>query len=405
MSGFGPAASRSPGTPVVHEADQLDQPYQPYQPWSQQHNRRVLLPVLGLVALAIPGLVVLGVISTDIGSDAVLVGAMAAVLPVVGVVAAFLWVDRWEPEPSRLLFAAFLWGAGVSVLGAAIVNDTAAVLGERVLGDGGGDLVGAVISAPIVEEAFKGAFLVGLVWLRRREFDGVVDGIVYAGLVAAGFAFTENILYFARAFATDGLVGEAGSVVIVFMIRGVLSPFAHPVFTVMIGIAVGLAVRRRSPIGRVALPLAGYLAAVVLHALWNASAGLGVLPAFYAVIMVPLFGGLIALVIWQRRREQRVVAAQLAGFASAGWIAPSEVPLLASLAGRRGWRSAVRRRAGEQAAEAVRDYQNAVTELAFLSDRVQRGTVGEETGRWHRDTLAAVMAARDRAVHAPPRVR
>ncbi|MGH3882284.1 MAG: PrsW family intramembrane metalloprotease [Pseudonocardiaceae bacterium] len=355
--------------------------------------------------MAIPGLIVLGAISTNIGGGAVLVGAMAAVLPVVAVVAAFLWVDRWEPEPSQLLLAAFLWGAGVSVLGAAIVNDTAAVVGEQVLGKGGGDLVGVVISAPIVEEAFKGAFLVGLLRLRRREFDGVVDGIVYAGLVAAGFAFTENILYFGRAFATDGLVGESGSVIIVFMIRGVLSPFAHPVFTVMIGIAVGLAVRRRNPVGRVALPLAGYLGAVALHALWNASAGLGFLPAFYAVIMVPLFGGLIALVVWQRRREQRVIAAQLVGFAGAGWIAPSEVPLLASLAGRRGWRSAVRRRAGEQAADAVRDYQNAVTELAFISDRVQRGTVGEETGRWHHDTLAAVMAARDRAVHAPAGVR
>ena len=396
MMGFGPAASHSPGTPVAQER---------YQPWGQQHNRRVLLPVLGLVALAVPGLIVLGFISTNIGGGAVLVGAMAAVLPVIPVAAAFLWVDRWEPEPSRLLFAAFLWGAGVSVLGAAIVNETAAVLGEQVLGKGGGDLVGAVISAPIVEEAFKGAFLVGLLWLRRREFDGMVDGIVYAGLVAAGFAFTENILYFGRAFATDGLVGESGSVVIVFMIRGVLSPFAHPVFTAMVGLAVGLAVRRRNPVGRVVLPLVGYLGAVVLHALWNASAGLGFLPAFYAVIMVPLFGGLVALVVWQRRREQRVVAGQLAGFASAGWIAPSEVPLLASLAGRRGWRSAVRRRAGEQAADAVRDYQNAVTELAFLSNRMQRGTVGSETGRWHHDTLAALMAARDRAVRAPPRVR
>jgi hypothetical protein len=116
--------------------------------------------------------------------------------------------------------------------------------------------------------------------------------------------------------------------------------------------------------------------------------------------MVPLFGGLIALMLWQRRREQRVVAGQLAGFASAGWIAPTEVPLLASLAGRRGWRSEVRRRAGERAADAVRDYQNAVTELAFLSDRMQRGTVGSETGRWHHDTLAALMAARERAVWA-----
>jgi hypothetical protein len=49
----------------------------------------------------------------------------------------------------------------------------------------------------------------------------------------------------------------------------------------------------------------------------------------------------------------------------------------------------------------VRDYQHAVTELAFLSDRMQRGTVGSETGRWHHDTLAALMAARERAVHAP----
>ena len=389
MTRSGPAACRPSRTP------------QRYQSWNQQHSRWVLLPVLGLVVLAVPGLIVLGVISTNIGSGAVLVGAMAAVLPVILVVAAFLWVDRWEPEPSRLLLAAFLWGAGVSVLGAAIVNDTAAVLGEQVLGNGRGDLVGTVISAPIAEEAFKGAFLIGLVLLRRREFDGVVDGIVYAGLVAAGFAFTENVLYFGRAFATDGLVGEGGSVVVVFMIRGVLSPFAHPVFTAMIGVAVGLAVRRRNLFGWVLVPLVGYVPAVVLHALWNASAGLGFFPGFYAVIMVPLFGGLIALVLWQRRREQRVVAGQLAGFASAGWIAPTEVPLLASLAGRRGWRSEVRRRAGERAADAVRDYQHAVTELAFLSDRMQRGTVGSETGRWHHDTLAALMTARERAVHAP----
>ncbi|HEY2724765.1 MAG TPA: PrsW family intramembrane metalloprotease, partial [Pseudonocardiaceae bacterium] len=149
------------------------------------------------------------------------------------------------------------------------------------------------------------------------------------------------------------------------------------------------------------LPILGYAAAVSLHALWNASAGLGLLPVVYIAIMVPLFAGLIALVVWQRRREQRVVAAQLPGFANAGWIAPSEVPLLASLAGRRGWRSAVRRRAGDQAADAVHAYQNAVTELAFLRDRMARGTVGREAGRWHQEALAALTEARERAVRAP----
>ncbi|MGH4016498.1 MAG: PrsW family intramembrane metalloprotease [Pseudonocardiaceae bacterium] len=396
MSAFGPTAQ-----PPSSSRPSATPPYGAHQSWGQRHNQRVLLPVLSLVALAIPALIVLGFLSTNIGQAAVLVGTMAAVLPVLPVVAAFLWVDRWEPEPSRLLLAAFLWGAGVSVLGAGVVNDTAAMLGDHVLGAGGGDLVGALISAPIVEEAFKGAFLIGLVWWRRDEFDGVVDGIVYAGLVAAGFAFSENILYFGRAFATDGLVGEAGGVVAVFILRGVLSPFAHPLFTAMIGIAVGIAVRRRNPAANVVLPLLGYTAAVLLHALWNASAVFGFLPIVYFVFMVPLFAGLIGLVVWQRRREQRVVAAQLPEFAGAGWIAPSEVPLLASLAGRRGWRAAVRQRAGPHAARAVRDYQNAVTELAFLRDRMQRGVVGQEAGRWHHETLATVMAARERAVRAP----
>lgn len=384
MTGFGPAAPGPPGIPAQHSQ---------------------VLPVLGLVALGVPVLIALGVISTNLGGAAVLVGTMAAVLPVLPVVAAFLWVDCWEPEPSLLLAAAFLWGAGVSVLGAAIVNDTATVIGERVLGTGGGDLVSAVISAPVVEEAFKGAFLVGLLWLRRRELDGVVDGIVYAGLVAAGFAFTENILYFGRAFAVDGLVGDGGSVAVVFLMRGVLSPFAHPVFTAMTGIAVGLVARRRNPSwlpARGCLGV-GYLGAVALHALWNASAGLGVLPAFYGVIMVPLFGGLITLVVWQRRREQRVISAALPRFAGVGWIAPSEVPLLASQAGRRGWRSEVLRRAGGPAADAVRDYQHAVTELAFLSDRMHRGAVGPDTGRWHHEALAELVAARDRAVRVPDR--
>ncbi len=376
-------------------------PREPHQPWARQHNKSVLLPVLGLVALAVPGLYVLSLVGAAIGSTALLVGAVAALLPVVVVVAGFLWVDRWEPEPSRLLLAAFLWGASVSVLGALFVNETAAVLGELVLGAGGGTFASLVISAPLAEEGFKGAFLLGLLWWRRREFDGVVDGVVYAGLVAAGFAFTENILYFGRAFADAGLAGAGGGVVLVFVLRGLLSPFAHPLFTAMTGMAMGVAARSRSSTVMVVLPVLGYLGAVILHALWNFSAAAGLFVAVYPLIMVPIFGALIVLVIWQRRREQRVVAAQLPGFAAAGWIAPSEVGLLASLAGRRNWRAAVRSRVGDEAADAVRDYQAAVTELAFLRDRMARGTVGAEAGRWHHQSLQAVMTARARAVNAP----
>ncbi|MCY7340457.1 MAG: PrsW family intramembrane metalloprotease [Pseudonocardia sp.] len=373
-------------------------------PTSQRQRRGVLGPVVGLVVLGICGLIVLGLLAGRVGPGGVVVGALCALLPVGPVVAAFLWVDRWEPEPPRLLLLAFLWGACFAALSAILINSSATIYVDAVLGGGSGDVVGTVVVAPIVEEAVKGAFLVGLLIFRRREFDGIVDGIVYAGLVAAGFAFTENILYFGRAVAEDA-AGDGGGVFAVLVLRGVLSPFAHPLFTAMIGIGAGIAARRRNRGVKVAAVLGGYLLAVALHALWNGSATLGGGTAFfgvYAFVMVPLFVGMIAVIFWQRRREQRIVAAQLPGFAQAGWIAPSEVTLLSSLAGRRGWKSAVRRRSGKEVAKAVTAYQAAVTELAFLRDRMARGTVGQSTGTfWHEQAVAELFRARMHAVGHP----
>jgi len=375
-----------------------------YQPTAQQQRRGVLLPVLGVVGIGICGLIVFWVVTVEVGAVGVLVGALGALVPVVLVVGAFLWVDRWEPEPPRLLLAAFAWGACVATLSALLINSTARVAGEQILGEGGGDLVSATISAPLVEEGMKGALLLGLLWWRRREFDGVIDGIVYAGMVAAGFAFTENILYFGRAFVEGGLAGQQGGVLVVFVLRGVLSPFAHPMFTAMTGIGMGIAAASHNAATRVLAPICGYLGAVVLHGLWNGSASLGGGLGFlvvYGVIMVPLFIGMIVLIVWQRRREQRVVAAALPRFAAAGWIVPSEVGLLASLAGRRGWRRAVRHRSGPEAARAVAQYQALVTELAFLQARMARGAIGPIAYQWQHELLTALIAARARAVAMP----
>ncbi|NMH93759.1 PrsW family intramembrane metalloprotease, partial [Pseudonocardia bannensis] len=373
-------------------------------PARTQQRRGVLAPVAGLVALAVCGLVVLGLVGRSVGTGAVVVGALCALLPVGPVVAAFLWVDRWEPEPPRLLFVAFLWGACFAALSALLINSSAALAADDLLGKGSGDLLGATVIAPVVEEAMKGLFLVGLLVFRRREFDGIVDGIVYAGLVAAGFAFTENILYLGRAFAEDAMVGQSGGVLAVLLLRGVFSPFAHPLFTAMIGIGAGIAAGSRSTAVRVLAVLVGYLLAVALHALWNGSATLfggTVFMGVYGFVMVPVFLAMIALVIWQRRREQRIVAGQLPGFAQAGWIAQSEVELLSSLAGRRGWLSAVKRRSGKAAARAVADYQAAVTELAFLRDRIARGTVRESAHDRHDAMVGAVAGTRARAVGMP----
>jgi RsiW-degrading membrane proteinase PrsW (M82 family) len=376
----------------------------PQLPTPGRQRRTVLGTVVLLLVFGVCGLVVLGLVSGSIGVGPVLVGAVCALVPVGPVVWAFLWVDRWEPEPPRTLLFAFLWGACVAALSALIINSSAVLVADAVLGHSG-DVLGAAVIAPIVEEGVKGAFVVGLLIFRRREFDGIVDGIVYAGLVAAGFAYTENILYMGRAFAeAGGLIGQNGGVLAVLILRGIISPFAHPLFTSMTGIGCGLAATTRFPPLRVVYVLVGYALAVVLHALWNGSATVGGGAAFlglYLFVMLPLFLAMVLLVVWQRRREQRTVAAQLPGFAAAGWIAPSEVPLLSSLAGRSRWQRAVRQRSGKAAARAVAEYQAAVTDLAFLRERMARGRVGPQARQWHDERLAALVAARARAMGRP----
>ncbi|MBB5956680.1 RsiW-degrading membrane proteinase PrsW (M82 family) [Saccharothrix tamanrassetensis] len=369
---------------------------------ANQRRWTVLLPVVGLIALGVCGLVLLALGTSKIGAGPILVGAVAALVPVAAVLGAFLWVDRWEPEPAKILLLAFAWGACGATITSLVFNQTAHVLGELINGDG--STFAAVIGAPIVEEATKAAFVIVLFLRRREEFDGVVDGMVYAGVTAAGFAFTENIYYFARVFVDSGLGDLSSGVVALFILRGVLSPFAHPLFTSMTGIGVGIASMTTNRKLRVVAPVLGYLGAAGLHSLWNFSTTVGTGSTFinlYFLIMVPIFAGMVLLVIWQRRREQRIVAGQLPGMAAQRWIASSEVTLLASLQGRRRWRRAVRRKVGDQAARAVAEYQVAATELAFLRHRIASGTAEAGSDERHSVLLEALITARQAAVDAP----
>ncbi|MFE0021879.1 PrsW family intramembrane metalloprotease [Amycolatopsis sp. NPDC059021] len=359
----------------------------------------VLLPVLGLIAVALCGLFLFGLATARVGVLAVGIGTLAALVPVAVVVATFLWVDRWEPEPAKLLLLAFAWGACVAAIAALLINSTAEAVGDLLLGSGQGSTFSAVVSAPIVEEALKGAFVLLILWRRTSEFDGVVDGVVYAGFSAAGFAFMENIYYFGRAFADHGFGnGQNAGVLAAFFLRGVLSPFTHPLFAVLTGIGIGVAAITASKVMRILAPLGGYVAAVCLHALWNGAALIGGSKTFltvYFLIMVPLFIGVFYLVVLQRRREQRIVAAALPKMVANRWIAPSEVDLLASLPGRRDWRRQARRESGKRAAKAVGLYQASVTELAFL---YRRGLRTEDDRERQAELLATLKAARAEAV-------
>ncbi|WP_091288256.1 PrsW family intramembrane metalloprotease [Amycolatopsis xylanica] len=350
-----------------------------------------MLPVVGVLVLALCGLLVFGLVTARVGVLAVVIGVLAALVPVGLVTAAFLWVDRWEPEPAKLLLLAFFWGACIATITALLINSTAEAVGDLWLGDGNGSKFSAVVSAPLVEEAAKGVFVLLVLLWRRSEFDGVVDGVVYAGFSAAGFAFVENIYYFGRAFAESGFGdGTSAGVLAAFVLRGVLSPFTHPLFATLTGIGIGLAASSTSKQVRILAPLGGYLCAVLLHALWNGAAVLGGSKAFlnvYFLIMVPMFLGVAWLVVLQRRREQRIVAAALPDMVAARWIARSEVDLLSSLSGRREWRRQAKRQSGRLAAKEVGRYQTSVTELAFL----RRTPVDTEEAMARQDELLTVL--------------
>ena len=358
----------------------------------------ICFAVLVLVAL---GALLLATITLSTGVTGFAVGLALAVPPAVAVTAAFLWVDRFEPEPPLLLAGVFAWGAVVAAAASALVNTvTSEVI--RSAGASAAEAMSttAVLVAPFVEEAAKGSVVLLLALFYRHEFDGVVDGVVYAGFVGVGFAFTENILYFGRAFlsgADDGGIDQgffaAGAT---FIFRGVLSPFAHPLFTCCTGIGIGLAVATRNPAVRLLAPLAGFAAAILLHGTWNFAAtnGGGGWFSTYVVLMVPIFLAAIAVVAWVRSREGRLIARQLPAYVEAGWIPPYDVAMVASLRGRRQARSWARDRLGGPGEAAMGAYQQAATELAFLRERA--GRVGVDPAFTEREQSLLAMLARSR---------
>jgi len=204
-----------------------------------------------LVGFGTCALVVAAGLGVSAGVQASLLGLVLAILPLGVVFPAFLWLDRFEAEPKRMLLFTFAWGALVAAAGALVINTTSVLVLRTIVPDG--LTVGTVVVAPIVEESLKGlAVLIIAIW-RRAQFDGIVDGIVYGGISAAGFAFAENILYLGRAFNEQGGEGLAA----VFFMRAVLAPFAHPVFTICTGIGLGIAVTTRRPARRVVAAVGG----------------------------------------------------------------------------------------------------------------------------------------------------
>jgi RsiW-degrading membrane proteinase PrsW (M82 family) len=303
--------------------------------------------------------------------------------------AGVLALDRIEPEPKHLLITTFLWGAGVSIILSLIFQGigAAALSGPF---SGQEDFLLAVILAPITEEITKGLVLFGLFWFRRHEINGITDGVVYAALAGLGFAAAENVGYYLVA-------ASEGSLVTVFILRGIISPIGHPIYTAMTGIGIALAVRATSKAARVFLPLGGLALAIILHAMWNAAAMFSV-GAVLLVLLLEIAVMVVILVMIRRERKATVnkILYWVAQYIPTGLVTEIDLAMLSSLKQRKVARDWARSSRGKQGLMAMRDYQLACTELSELHDRLSRGQISAPVFEVQRQNLLALMKlARD----------
>jgi RsiW-degrading membrane proteinase PrsW (M82 family) len=290
-----------------------------------------------------------------------------------------LWLfDRYEKEPWGLLVAAFVWGfipSAIIALFSQIVLSipTAAIFGGNAFSL---HLVEAGLIAPVTEEAIKGAGVLLLLLIFRREFDSVFDGILYGGLVGFGFAAIENVLYFLDS-------GSVGGVIALAFLRAFIFGLNHAFYTSLTGIGLALARYQRNPALRLALAALGFLAAVLAHSLHNFGAtyaAAGTLAGLLFSWLVDSAGifFVFVVILLALRREGQWVSEYLEDEVTRGTLSAGQLQVAQSAARRLGdswgaffsgnfarWRKA--RRFYQQAAE-----------LAFKLHQVRH--MGDEGG-------------------------
>jgi protease PrsW len=346
----------------------------------------VTMIVLGLGALVIGILIFL-----TGGPVATLVTTLLAAISFPVLILVLFWLDRYEPEPARYRLAALGWGGVVAVVLSLVAEQLLFAL------PGTSTFIETAVIAPIVEEAGKGLFLVVVVIFRRAQIHGLLDGLVYGALVGVGFAFVEDIVYYLSSL-------QSGALGVTFFLRGIMGPFAHPLFTSALGIGVGIAVTTRIPLLRVLAPILGYLAAVVMHGIWNGSTFWGGDGFFFAygVIMLPLLAVVLGVGIWARSREGKMLASTLQQLVPMGWIHPQEIRWIARLSDRLSARAYAKRIGGNRAGAALHEYQQTVIEIAFLHNRAVNQNAPRDINERMNALLQHAAALRPYVIMPPP---
>jgi RsiW-degrading membrane proteinase PrsW (M82 family) len=202
-------------------------------------------------------------------------------------VTAVIWYLDHDPSPAlspRRILVAFIIAGVFGVIGASLL--------EYWLVPGGA--LGAFVVG-LIEELVKGVFIV-VVALGIRTFH-VRDGMVLGATVGFGFAALESSGYaLASLFVVQGgqLYLSLTSVVVTELIRGILAPFGHGMWSALLGAAIFSAAARRGGL-RLSLGMIGtYLAVSILHGAFDSISGI------VGYIVVSIIGLVPLIWLWRR---------------------------------------------------------------------------------------------------------
>lgn len=240
--------------------------------------------------------------------------------------------DRYEKEPPLLMFGVFMWGMIVAA-GSALILNTLFGVGLFVVtgSEGMASLGSAVLSAPLVEETVKGLAVFAVFVYFYREFDSILDGIIYGSLVGFGFAAAENVNYiFFYGFAKMGLEG----VFIITFMRAVLIAFLHATLTSCTGIGFAVA-RLNKGLLRFIAPVLGFGTAVFLHAFHNtlSSVGIPLICLLGSFIDWMGFAGMFIFILYLVYREGQIMRQHLREEVDLGLLSAQQYQTACSLTG------------------------------------------------------------------------
>jgi RsiW-degrading membrane proteinase PrsW (M82 family) len=296
-------------------------------------------------------------------ATALLISALAAILPTLVYVTILWWLDHFEKEPRRLLLTAFFWGALPAAI-LSLIAERGLVPPLSSLGASAAELMSSSVLAPVVEELAKGLAVLLLFIFAHSEFDDTLDGIIYAATVGFGFAMTENFLYFMRSSSTGGLE----TLTFTILMRAFIFGMNHALFTSVFGATLGYVQTLKRGLRRFTLPAWGLLGGMLLHGIHNLFASLASKMCFSVVVSIisDWAGVLVIFVVMALalRQEQHWIVVRLRPEVDSGLLTEEEYHVLGSYNRRMAawWRA--RLHSGQEARRFTRFTQLA-TELAF----------------------------------------